>query len=128
MSTDLRWESLLRPCPADIIRLAGGSTRSCTRRFHNGVDIAAPSQTIKAADDGRVIYAGWKSAYGRTVIIDHGSGWSTMYGHCSSISVSSGQVVSRGQRIAAVGSTGWSTGPHLHWTVYRNGSTINPLR
>jgi murein DD-endopeptidase MepM/ murein hydrolase activator NlpD len=100
-----------------------------TRRFHNGVDIAAPTGTpIVAADAGRVIFAGWKNAYGRTVVIDHGAGWSTMYGHCSSIYVSSGQIVSRGQKIAGVGSTGWSTGPHLHWTVYRNGSSVNPLR
>ncbi|MGD9498008.1 MAG: murein hydrolase activator EnvC [Armatimonadota bacterium] len=99
------------------------------RRFHNGVDIAAPAgTTIRAADDGKVTHAGWWGAYGRAVIIDHGSGWSTMYGHCSAIYVSVGQVVSRGQRIAAVGSTGVSTGNHLHWTVYRNGEAINPLR
>lgn len=123
--------NLLQPCSGRISSRYGWRIHPIlgTRRFHNGVDIAAGyGTTIKAADDGRVIFAGWKNAYGRTVIIDHGSGWSTMYGHCSSISVSRGQVVSRGQKIAAVGSTGWSTGPHLHWTVYRNGSTVNPLR
>ncbi len=123
--------NLLRPCPGRISSSYGWRTHPIlhTRRFHNGVDIAIGSGTpIKAADDGKVIFAGWKGAYGRTVIIDHGSGWSTMYGHCSSIYVSRGEVVSRGQRIAAVGSTGWSTGSHLHWTVYRNGSTTNPLR
>ena len=122
--------NLLQPCSGRISSRYGWRIHPIlhTRRFHNGVDIAAPSgTTIKAADDGKVIFAGWKNAYGRTVVIDHGSGWQTMYGHCSSIYVSRGQVVSRGQRIAAVGSTGWSTGPHLHWTVYRNGSTINPL-
>ena len=99
-----------------------------TRRFHDGVDIAAGAgTTIKASDDDRVIFAGWKGAYGRAVVIDHGSGWSTLYGHCSALYVSTGQTVSRGQRIAAVGSTGWSTGPHLHWTVYRNGRHVNPL-
>jgi murein DD-endopeptidase MepM/ murein hydrolase activator NlpD len=123
--------NLLQPCGGRISSRYGWRIHPIlkTRRFHNGVDIAAPSGTsIKAADDGKVIFAGWKNAYGRTVVIDHGSGWSTMYGHCSRINVSRGQVVSRGQTIAAVGSTGWSTGPHLHWTVYRNGSTINPLR
>jgi len=99
-----------------------------TRRFHNGIDLAASSGTsIKAAGAGKVIFVGWKNAYGKTVIIDHGSGWSTMYGHCSSFSVSRGQTVSKGQTIARVGSTGWSTGPHLHWTVYKNGSAVNPL-
>ncbi len=99
-----------------------------TRRFHNGIDLAAPSGTsIKAAGAGRVIVVGWKHAYGKTVVIDHGSGWSTMYGHCSSYSVSRNQIVSKGQTIARVGSTGWSTGPHLHWTIYRNGKAVNPL-
>ena len=98
-----------------------------TRRFHNGIDLAAPTGTrIKAAGTGRVIFVGWKNAYGKTVIIDHGSGWSTMYGHCSSFSCSRGQTVSKGQTIARVGSTGWSTGPHLHWTVYHNGKAVNP--
>jgi murein DD-endopeptidase MepM/ murein hydrolase activator NlpD len=123
--------NLLRPCPGRLTSSYGWRTHPIlrTRRFHNGVDIAAAHGTpIKAADDGKVIFAGWKGAYGRTVVIDHGSGWSTMYGHCSSIYVGRGQVVSRGQKIAAMGSTGWSTGSHLHWTVYRNGNSINPLR
>ncbi len=123
--------NLLQPCGGRISSRYGWRIHPIlkTRRFHNGVDIAAPSGTpIKASDAGKVIFAGWKNAYGRTVVIDHGSGWSTMYGHCSRINVSRGQVVSRGQTIAAVGSTGWSTGPHLHWTVYRNGSSVNPLR
>ncbi|MBD3292208.1 MAG: peptidoglycan DD-metalloendopeptidase family protein [Armatimonadia bacterium] len=122
--------NLLRPCPGRVSSPYGWRIHPIlrTRRFHNGVDFAiGAGTTIKASDDGKVIFAGWKGAYGRTVIIDHGSGWQTMYGHCSKIYVSRGQVVSRGQAIAAVGSTGWSTGPHLHWTVYRNGSTINPL-
>ncbi len=122
--------NLMRPCGGRISSPYGWRIHPIlhTRRFHNGVDIATSAgTTIKAADDGKVIFAGWKGAYGRAVIIDHGSGWATMYGHCSAIYVSRGQVVTRGQRIAAVGSTGWSTGPHLHWTVYRNGSTINPL-
>jgi len=98
------------------------------RRFHTGVDIAASSGTsIKACDDGRVIRAGWMGATGLTVVIDHGDGWSTSYGHCSRLYVSSGQVVSAGQSVGAVGSTGVSTGPHVHWMVYRNGSHVNPL-
>ena len=99
------------------------------RRFHNGVDIAAPTGTpIRSCDDGRVIFAGWRGLTGLTVIIDHGSGWSTSYGHCSRIYVSRGQIVSSGQTIAAVGSTGLSTGPHVHWMVYYNGSHRDPLR
>ncbi|MFP4249311.1 MAG: murein hydrolase activator EnvC family protein [Armatimonadota bacterium] len=123
--------NFLQPCSGRISSRYGWRIHPIlkTRRFHNGVDIAAPSGTpIKASDDGQVIFAGWKNAYGRTVVVDHGSGWSTMYAHCSRINVSRGQVVSRGQTIAAVGSTGWSTGPHLHWTIYRNGSSVNPLR
>lgn len=123
--------NLLRPCSGRLTSPYGWRIHPIlrTRRFHNGVDFANSYGTpIKASDDGKVIFAGWKGAYGKTVVIDHGSGWSTMYGHCSSIYVGRGQVVSRGQKIAAMGSTGWSTGSHLHWTVYRNGSTINPLQ
>jgi murein DD-endopeptidase MepM/ murein hydrolase activator NlpD len=98
------------------------------RKFHNGVDIGAPAGTpIKACDDGKVIRAGWMGATGKTVIIDHGSGWSTSYGHCSSIYVRTGQVVTAGQTIAGVGTTGLSTGNHLHWMVYRNGTPVNPM-
>lgn len=98
------------------------------RRFHNGVDIAAPAGTpIRACDDGKVIRAGWMGATGKTVIIDHGSGWATSYGHCSALYVSTGQVVTAGQTIAAVGTTGLSTGNHVHWMVYRNGRHVNPL-
>ena len=99
------------------------------RKFHNGVDIAAPAGTpIHACDDGKVIRAGWMGATGKTVIIDHGGGWATSYGHCSSIYVSTGQVVTSGQTIAGVGTTGLSTGNHVHWMVYRNGTPVNPMR
>jgi len=98
------------------------------RRFHNGIDIAAPTGTsIVAAADGKVVYVGWRGALGNAVMIDYGSGWSTVYGHCSSFCCSTGQIVKRGQLIARVGSTGLSTGPHVHWTVYRNGQAVNPL-
>ncbi|MBW4676620.1 MAG: peptidoglycan DD-metalloendopeptidase family protein [Desmonostoc geniculatum HA4340-LM1] len=97
------------------------------RRFHAGLDFAASyGSTIRAADSGTVIFAGWYGGYGRAVIIDHGKGITTLYGHSSELHVTEGQAVERGQAIAAVGSTGLSTGPHLHFEVRRNGSPVNP--
>ncbi|MEH2199612.1 murein hydrolase activator EnvC family protein [Nostoc sp.] len=97
------------------------------RRFHAGLDFAASyGSKIRAADSGRVIFAGWYGGYGRAVIIDHGNGMTTLYGHTSELYVSEGQVVERGQAIAAVGSTGFSTGPHLHFEVRRNGTPVDP--
>ncbi|MBE9210005.1 peptidoglycan DD-metalloendopeptidase family protein [Nostoc sp. LEGE 06077] len=97
------------------------------RRFHAGLDFAASyGSTIRAADSGTVIFAGWYGGYGRAVIIDHGNGLTTLYGHTSELFVSEGQGVQRGQAIAAVGSTGFSTGPHLHFEVRRRGTPINP--
>ncbi|OCQ98401.1 peptidase M23 [Nostoc sp. MBR 210] len=97
------------------------------RRFHAGLDFAASyGSTIRAADSGTVIFAGWYGGYGRAVIIDHGNGITTLYGHSSELFVSEGQGVQRGQAIAAVGSTGFSTGPHLHFEVRRRGTPINP--
>lgn len=96
--------------------------------MHTGQDIAAPSGTaIKAAGSGKVITAAYLNGYGNTVVIDHGGGVSTLYGHCSRLFVSVGQTVSQGQKIAAVGSTGYSTGPHLHFEVRINGKPVNPL-
>jgi len=98
-----------------------------TKRMHTGIDIGAPSGTsIKAADDGTVIFAGWLGAYGNAVIIDHGSSISTMYAHQSSILVKENQDVKRGDVIGKVGSTGWSTGAHLHFEVRKSGDPINP--
>ncbi len=98
------------------------------RRFHTGIDLAAPEGTpIVAAADGTVIYAGWKGAYGQTVMVDHGDEWATMYAHCSEILVENGQRVARGELIAKVGSTGFATGPQLQWTVYHEGATVDPL-
>ena len=96
--------------------------------FHPGVDIAASQGTpIKAAGDGVVKMAGVNGGYGNFTLIDHGGGLATGYGHQSRIAVSVGQHVSTGQVIGYVGSTGTSTGPHLHWEVRVNGSPVNPL-
>lgn len=98
-------------------------------KFHSGVDIGGNSTgtSIVAASSGTVYSAGWNGGYGKCVIIDHGGGVTTLYGHCSALYVSSGQTVSRGQSIAAVGSTGISNGPHLHFEVRVNGAYQNPL-
>lgn len=97
-------------------------------RRHNGIDIGADMNTeIYAADSGTVTYAGEMSGYGNYVVIDHGNGFETAYAHCSSISVSAGDTVLKGQVIAHVGSTGNSTGPHLHFEVKENGEFLNPL-
>lgn len=95
--------------------------------FHSGLDIAGDyGDPILAADGGVVINAGWISGYGNTVIIDHGNGLNTLYGHCQSLNVSEGQSVSQGQVIAYVGSTGNSTGPHCHFEVDLNGTAVSP--
>ena len=98
------------------------------RKFHMGQDIAASTGTpIKAAGNGKVIYAGYRGGYGNCLIIDHGGGVATLYGHCSRLFVGNGAFVKTGQHIAAVGSTGYSTGPHLHWEVRINGKPVNPM-
>lgn len=98
-------------------------------KLHTGQDIAAPHGTIiKAAGPGVVISTGWRGGYGNTVIIDHGGGISTLYGHCSRIIARQGQRVSAGASIAAVGSTGYSTGPHLHFEVRVKGTPVNPRK
>jgi murein DD-endopeptidase MepM/ murein hydrolase activator NlpD len=98
-----------------------------TSRFHNGLDFGSEyGSIIKAADSGVVISAEWTGGYGNAVIIDHGNGLTTLYGHTSQMYVTPGQAVQKGQPIAAVGSTGFSTGPHLHFEVRRQGEPIDP--
>ena len=95
--------------------------------FHRGIDIAVPYGTrVAAADGGTVIYSGWQGTYGKLVIIDHGNGKQTYYGHNSSLLVSVGDKVYQGQTIAKAGSTGRSTGTHCHFEVHVNGSVVNP--
>ena len=97
-------------------------------RFHKGVDLAASAGTpIVAAADGRVVSAGWHGGYGRQVAIAHSDGIETTYGHMSQIAAYAGEMVHRGQVIGYVGSSGLSTGPHLHFEVTRNGQAVNPM-
>ncbi|MCL2128811.1 MAG: M23 family metallopeptidase [Treponema sp.] len=98
-----------------------------TRQFHSGLDLGSPSGTpIKAAMSGRVIQIGFDDSFGNYVVISHHSGYRTLYAHMSVIRVKAGAYVDTGQRIGDVGMTGAATGPHLHFTVYKNGITVNP--
>lgn len=97
-------------------------------RLHTGVDIgAADGANVVAADDGTVVHAGWMGGYGNCIMIDHGNGYTTLYAHLTSIYVSNGNTVSRGDSIGTVGSTGVSTGPHLHYEVREGGSCVDPM-
>ncbi len=96
--------------------------------FHKGVDLAAPTGSpILAARDGKILYAQWSNSFGNWIQIDHGGGITARYGHASKLLVSAGQTVKASQQIALVGSTGNSTGPHLHFEVQLNGVPKNPL-
>lgn len=99
-----------------------------TKRFHSGIDIPAPTGTnIVAAASGRVAFAGTQGGYGRTIILDHGGGIMTLYAHNSQLVVNEGDQVTQGSVIAKAGSTGMSTGPHLHFEVRENGKYVDPM-
>ena len=96
--------------------------------FHSGIDIDnSYGAAIKSTADGVVAFAGWQNGYGRTIIVDHGYGISTLYGHCSRFEVKVGQPVKKGAVICYVGTTGYTTGPHVHYEVRRNDRAVNPM-
>ena len=120
------------PLPSSYTTVSSGfvtrtSPISGKTENHNGLDLPAPRGTsIYAADAGKVVIARHSSSWGNYVTIDHGGGIMTLYAHASSLNVTVGQTVKKGDTIAYVGSTGWSTGNHLHFTVYKNGVAVNP--
>lgn len=116
----------LRPVVGGTISSPFGQRRS---GFHKGMDIAVPNGTpIYAADDGVVSFSGWNgTGFGNLVIIDHGDGFMTYYAHCSSLYVTAGQTVTKGQNICAVGLTGNTSGYHVHFEVRYNGTSVNPV-
>lgn len=96
--------------------------------YHRGIDIARPSNyNIKASDNGVVTAVGWEGTYGQRIVINHNNGYETVYAHLSEIKVSVGQVVPQGSVIGIMGSTGRSTGTHLHFEVHKNGALVDPL-
>ncbi len=99
-----------------------------TKKLHTGLDIGVPTgSSIVAGSDGKVIYSDWLGSYGKAVMLDHGGGIVTLYAHNSALTVNVGQTVKRGNTIAKAGSTGNSTGPHLHFEVRKNGAYVDPL-
>lgn len=118
--------SLIKPITGTITSRFG-SVSSVRSSAHTGLDISAPAgSSIKAAASGTVTWSGYKGSYGYLAVITHSNGIQTYYGHCSKLYVSAGQTVSQGETIAAVGSTGNSTGPHLHFEIRVNGVAYNP--
>ena len=99
------------------------------RDFHTGIDIkASRGMVIRSARDGHVAYSGWMGGYGKVVVVEHSGGQSTLYAHCSALLVAQGAKISQGQNIGRVGTTGRSTGPHLHFEVRKGNSPVNPLQ
>lgn len=118
--------SLIKPVSGMLSSRFGNMSR-LRSGAHTGLDIATSYGTgVKAAASGTVTFAGWKGSYGKLIVVTHKNGVQTYYGHCSSLYASVGQKVSQGEKIAAVGSTGNSTGPHLHFEVRVNGVAYNP--
>lgn len=118
------------PCSGEISSLYGWRISPFSRgsdSFHDGIDIASSvGSPILAAGDGTVVFSGWKAVYGKTVEIDHGYGIISKYGHNSQLLVKEGDRVKKGDEIATMGTTGWSTGPHLHFTIIEEGATQDP--
>lgn len=124
--------SYIWPAPASTVITSPFGTRVHpifkTTKYHAGIDIGAPAGSLAlAADSGTVTTATYSSSYGNYVVINHGNGNTTLYAHMSSLAVSAGQSISQGSTVGYVGSTGWSTGPHLHFEVTQNGSRVDPL-
>lgn len=118
--------SLIRPV-SGIVTSRFGAASAIRRSSHTGLDLATSTGTpIKAAASGTVTFAGYKGSYGNLMVITHENGVQTYYGHCSQLYLSAGSTVSQGQNIGTVGSTGNSTGPHLHFEVRVNGTAYNP--
>lgn len=120
-----------QPAPLTAAPLKTGTVSSGfglrNGRPHQGIDVAArPGTPIYAFKPGTVVFSGWESGYGRSVVIDHGGGLQSRYAHCAALLVRAGDAVSPGRLIARVGSTGHSTGPHLHFEILRNGRHQNP--
>lgn len=146
--TPLRVEKIERPAKGEVaVRKAGGGFRwpimgrinspfgwrqhPITRRrdFHTGIDIKADrNDPIKAAGSGRVVYSGWMGGYGKVLVIEHPNGQSTLYAHCSTLLAGKGATVSQNQIVAKIGTTGRSTGPHLHFEVRNGNSPVNPIK
>lgn len=117
----------IRPLYGRIISSFGYRTLPW-RGFHTGIDITANyGSPIRSSADGVVEFAGWRTGYGKTVVIDHGFGYKTLYGHTSGFAVSPGNRVKKGQLIAYVGATGYATGAHLHYEVIKDDNKINPV-
>ncbi len=121
---DMKVNGIVFPLPSGSWQV---SDRYISNRNHKGIDLRSPYGTaIFALADGKVKLSGWKNGYGNCVVIDHGNGFETLYGHASSLCVTEGQEIKAGQQIAFVGSTGNSTGNHLHLEVHVGGSVVNP--
>jgi murein DD-endopeptidase MepM/ murein hydrolase activator NlpD len=123
------------PVPANRSELSGGNFFGMRFhpifhewRMHTGIDIGAPTgANILASNSGTVLITAYTTGYGNKIVVDHGGGYVTLYAHCSKILVKEGQEVNVGDVIGLIGSTGWATGPHLHFEIMFEGERINPL-